>query len=326
MPAGVRRRALVLVLASAAALVVAGIAAAGSGGLLPADPRSPNAGRIRDAYLFVLAFTGAIFVIVEGALLAFVIRYRRGKRARTADGPQIHGATRLEIIWTILPTLVLVAIGAFVFYKLPGIKDAPAAGAAGETTIVVEGHQFYWQFEYPNGAVSVGEMVAPADTVVHETVVAPDTDVNHSWWVPAFGGKIDAIPGIRNETWFEAPEGTYVARCAELCGIQHAKMEASVRVVPRDEYEAYVAGRKDDAEALGKETFDGVCLVCHRLDERFIGPPLRGNPLLADREGIETLLRRGRRVMPAVGSDWTSAQINALIEYSKRFADDGNQG
>ena len=103
MPAGVRRRALVLVLASVSALALGGVAAAGNGGLLPPPPHSPNAERITDAYIFVLAFTAAIFVIVEGALLLFVIRYRRGRRPRTADGPQIHGATRLEIMWTIVP-------------------------------------------------------------------------------------------------------------------------------------------------------------------------------------------------------------------------------
>ena len=77
-------------------------------------------------------------------------------------------------------------------------------------------------FHYPNGAVSVGTMVAPADQVVHEAVVSADNDVNHSWWVPNLGGKVDAIPGRTNHTWFKAPAGRYVARCAELCGVQHA--------------------------------------------------------------------------------------------------------
>jgi cytochrome c oxidase subunit 2 len=314
------------VLAFAGALVLAAIAAADNGGFLPADPSSPNAQGITDLYIFVLAFTGAIFVLVEGALLLFVIRYRRGKRARTVDGPQIHGATRLEIIWTILPVLILAAIGGFVFYKLPGIANAPEAGAAGETTIVVEGHQYYWQFRYPNGAVSVGTMVAPADTVVHETVVTPLNDVNHSWWVPRFGAKIDAIPGKTNHTWFKAPVGEYVARCAELCGIQHAKMEGVVRVVPRAEYEAFIAERRTAEVELGKETFDAVCRVCHRLDERYIGPPLVDNPVLADRQGLETLLRNGKRLMPPVGTGWTDEQMDALYAYTKTLVSDGDQG
>ena len=93
-----------------------------------------------------------IFLIVEGALIAFIIKYRRGKRARTAEGPQIHGSTRLEVLWTVVPVVILAMIGTFVFWELPGIADAPKARAADETTIQVEGHQYYWLFRYPNGA------------------------------------------------------------------------------------------------------------------------------------------------------------------------------
>jgi heme/copper-type cytochrome/quinol oxidase subunit 2 len=94
MPPGVRK-GLFLGLAAGGALVAAEAARAGSGGLLPPTPHSPNAHRITDAYIFILVFTGIIFLIVEGALVLFAVRYRRGKRPRTAEGPQIHGATRL---------------------------------------------------------------------------------------------------------------------------------------------------------------------------------------------------------------------------------------
>ena len=300
------------------ALATAATALAGNGGLLPPTPHSPNAHRITDAYIFILVFTGIIFVLVEGALVAFAIRYRRGKRPRTAEGPQIHGALRLEIIWTVVPVLILAAIGTFVFYKLPGISGPPAASAADETTITVEGQQFYWLFHYPNGAVSVGTMVAPEGQVVHETVVSSDTDVNHSWWVPNLGGKVDAIPGKTNHTWFQGQAGTYVARCAELCGLQHAAMTARVHLVPRADYDRFIAGRKADAAgvALGKEEFDYACSTCHRLDTTYVGPALRRNPLIRDRKGIEAILRKGVGKMPAVASDWTDAQIDALIAYT----------
>jgi cytochrome c oxidase subunit 2 len=306
-------------MAIAGALALAAAALAGSGGTLPPAPHSPNAHRIKDAYIFVLVFTGIVFVIVEGALVVFIVRYRRGKRPRTADGPQIHGATRLEIIWTVVPVVILAAIGTFVFYKLPGIADAPAAKAADETTITIEGRQFYWEFHYPNGAVSFGTMIAPADEVVRETVVSADNDVNHSWWVPNLGGKMDAIPGRDNHTWFEGPPGTYVARCAELCGIQHAAMTAHVKLVPRGDYERFIAQRKTDESSvtLGKEEFENVCSSCHRLDHRYVGPALGGNPLLRDRKGIESILRKGVGKMPAVASDWSDAQIDALIAYTK---------
>jgi cytochrome c oxidase subunit 2 len=277
---------------------------------------------VHDAFIFVSIFTGAIFLLVEGSLIVFIVKYRRGRRARTVEGPQIHGATRLEIIWTIVPVLILAAIGAFVFYKLPGIADAPKAAAADETTIRVQGAQFYWQFTYPNGAVSVGTLVAPAGEVVHEDITAPTWDVIHSWWVPDFGGKYDAIPGKVNKTWFKAPAGDYVARCYELCGIQHAAMKATVHVVPRAQYDAFIAKRASAAGTfeLGREEWTGVCQSCHRLDHKYIGPALQGNPLLGDRRGIETLLRNGQGQMPPVGKNWSDHQIDALIAYTKQFA------
>ena len=200
-----RRTAIATLATTVVALATTTVAYAGNAGFLPGEAHSPNAHRIHDAFIFVAIFTGVIFLIVEGALIAFVIKYRRGKRAASVEGPQIHGATRLEIIWTVIPVLILAVIGSFIFYKLPGIADAPKAAAADQTTITIEGHQFYWLFRYPNGAVSIDQMIAPADEVVNEVVKGYDYDVNHSWWVPDLGGKYDAIPGTTNRTWFKAP-------------------------------------------------------------------------------------------------------------------------
>jgi cytochrome c oxidase subunit 2 len=326
MPAGVRRTVLVTLVTTFVALAATtAVAYAGNGGLLPGEAHSPNAHRIHQVYVFVSIFTGIILVGVEGVLIAFIVKYRRGKRARTAEGPQIHGSTRLEIMWTVLPVVVLAAIGAFLLVKLPGIADAPKAAAADQTTVRIEGHQFYWLFTYPNGAVSVDRLVAPADQVVHEEIAGYDYDVNHSWWVPDFGGKYDAIPGTTNNTWFKAPAGDYVARCAELCGIQHALMDGVVHVVPRTEYDAFLSKRASTAGQfdLGREEWNGVCQKCHRLDERYIGPPLHHNALLAQRRGLEVLLRKGQGNMPPVGKNWSGAQIDALISYTKQFAKQG---
>ena len=328
MPSRVRRTVLAIAATSLVALAVAAAAYAGNGGFLPGEAHSPNAHRIQTTFIVVAIFTGFILVLVEGALIAFIVKYRRGKRSRTAEGPQIHGSTKLEVIWTVGPVLILAAIGAFIFYKLPGIADAPKVAASDQTTVRIEGHQFYWLFRYPNGAISINRLVAPANEVVHEDVTAPTYDVNHSWWVPDLGGKYDAIPGRVNKTWFQAPIGTYAARCAELCGIQHALMDATVQVVPRAQYESFIATRASSAGrlALGQEEWQGVCQQCHRLDHRYIGPALGGNPLLADRKGIEGLLRNGGIQMPAVGKNWTGAQIDALIAYTKQFAKKGGTG
>jgi cytochrome c oxidase subunit II len=321
MPAGVRRTAFATVATMLVALAAATVATAGNGGFLPGEAHSPGAHRIHDAFIFVSIFTGIIFVVVEGALVLFIVKYRRGKRERTAEGPQVHGATRLEVIWSVIPVVFLAAIGSFILYKLPGIQDAPKASAATQTTVTIEGHQFYWLFKYPNGAISIDRLVAPADQVVNEEITAPRSDVIHSWWVPDFGGKFDAIPGQVNKTWFKAPAGDYTARCYELCGIQHAAMNATVRVVPRAQYDAFVAKRAGASgqQDLGREEWTGACEKCHRLGSKYIGPDLRGNALLGNRVGIESLLRNGRGMMPAVGATWTDAQIDALIAYTKQF-------
>jgi cytochrome c oxidase subunit II len=327
MPAAVRRP---LALAVLGVLTLCGTALAGNGGIAPVDAGSPNAERINDAYNWVSIFTGFIFVLVEGSLLWFIIRYRRRKRLRTEDGAQIHGNTNLEIAWTVLPAIILVAIGGFVFYKLPGIQDVPSANAAGgRVDVQVEGYRYYWNFTYPNGVIAVDTLRAPVDQTVKLEISAPPFEVIHSWWIPALGGKFDAIPGVTNESWFRATApGTYRGQCAELCGIQHAVMTAQVEALPREEFETWLADEAQAQEAgtskLGEETYAGACAKCHGLDgSGDIGPRLAGNPLLADARAIEQIVRNGRNQMPPVGRDWEDRQMSALTDYLEQGITNG---
>lgn len=311
-----------LAIAVLCALALSGVALAGNGGLAPVEPRSPNAEAINDSYLWVSIFTGAIFLLVQGSLLWFIVRYRRRRRPRSEDGAQIHGHTNLELLWTVVPVLILVAIGTFVFYKLPAIQDVPSADASGgRVDVEVRGYRYYWQFTYPNGAITVDRLRAPVGQNVRLEVTAPDSDVIHSWWIPSLGGKFDAIPGIVNVTWFNATEpGTYRGQCAEFCGTLHAAMTAEVEAIPRDEFDSWVEdeGRAQEAgtSTLGEETFEGVCEKCHGLaGEGDIGPRLRGNQLLSDTEAVEDVVRNGLRTMPAVGPDWDQRQMRALTDY-----------
>jgi cytochrome c oxidase subunit 2 len=310
------------------ACLLAPSALAQRGGFSPVEPESPNAEDIERSYLFVSIFIVGIFVLVEGLLVLFIWKYRRGRRARFEDGAQVHGATNLELMWTAAPVVILVLIATFVFIELPGISNVPEAGANGEQMeIRVVGKQFYWQYEYENGAVAIDHMRAPAGTPVRVIVTAPENDVIHSWWIPSLGGKIDAIPGRINETWFEADEpGTYSGQCAELCGLQHAHMLATVEVMEPRAFDAWVEGRAGaEAAALGEETWEGVCAKCHGPSgEGELGPRLAGSPVLTDEQAVADIVRNGRRTMPAVGSDWSDGHIAALVDYLRENPPSGS--
>jgi cytochrome c oxidase subunit II len=312
----VRRKLPLVVLVVLLALAAAGAAAAANGGFTPQSAHSPNAHRINDAYYLILGFTSAIFVLVETALVVFVWRYRSRGRPRTVEGVQVHGHTRLELIWTVAPVVILAVIAGFVFYKLPGISDTPAAAAGDRIDVTVEGHQFYWQFNYPNGARSINDLHVPAGKVVYLRIISPDVD--HSWWIPQLGGKTDAIPGHPNHTWFTASRpGTYIGQCAEFCGLFHEAMRARVIATSEQEYTTYVSSTaKSD---LGRSEFDGVCATCHGMKgSGGYGPALASNPLLTQPTGLSAIVRNGRGLMPPVGATWTPTQMRALADYVKK--------
>jgi cytochrome c oxidase subunit II len=322
----VRRFVRVLVCVALLALALAGAALAGNGGFAPVAPASPNEGGIRSVYWLILGFTGFIFVLVETALVVFIVRYRSRGRSREVEGPQVIGHTNLELAWTAGPVLILAVIAAFVFYKVGGIRNAPAA-TGGKQTIRIEGHQFYWEFVYPNGAISINTLRLPVDRRIELEIVS--ADVAHSWWVPALGGKLDAIPGQTNRESFRATkEGTFRGQCAEFCGIQHAAMIAYVQVLNQEDYDMWVKGRLSHPSEVGRETFQGVCATCHGLSgQGDIGPPIGQSPLLADRNAMTLLLRNGGIKMPAVGRTWSDAQLKAVLDYlQKRFHTGGGSG
>jgi cytochrome c oxidase subunit 2 len=324
MPARVRHRALIVVGALVAPLGFAATALAGNGGFAPVGPESPNAEGIRQSYIFISAFALAIFLLVEGLLIGFVIRYRRRKRPRDQDGAQIHGASKLELAWTVGPVLILAVIATFVFVKLPAIQDVPASAAGSQNLVVdVIGTQFTWQFRYPNGVVTVDRLRAPQGRPVELRITAPDWDVIHSWWIPALGGKKDAIPGRVNTTWFEAKRtGVFQGQCAELCGLYHAKMLATVEVMPPAAFDAWYEERLAQQQAgtspLGEELFEGSCAKCHGLaGEGGYGPRISGSQLVKNEKSVETLLHKGGILMPPVGRDWNTTEMAALTAYVK---------
>jgi cytochrome c oxidase subunit 2 len=243
----------------------------------PESGGSPNADSINDLYKITLYVALVIFVLVEGALVYALYRFRARKGAVAA---QIHGNTRLEIGWTVGAAVILLALAVVTFAKLSSIQDPVNSSPEGEhlvsdgsrlyasserrlppngksLEINVIGRQFVWQFVYPGanepdglGApYSYEELVVPTKTTVTLNIVS--ADVVHSWWVPQLGGKFQAVPGYHNYTWFKIEKpGVFRGQCALICGRGHARMITTVKAVPPAQFEAWLAYQKKEiAEA-----------------------------------------------------------------------------
>jgi cytochrome c oxidase subunit II len=289
-------------------------------GLTPVDPDSPNTERIEDLYWFVAFWAAVVLLSVAVPLVIFVFRYRSRGRSRTVEGPQVHGSTRLEIAWTVVPVVILLIVTVFTFYKLPGITlDAEAGEEA--LKVRVEGRQFYWQYRYPNGVIAIDTLRAPADRLVELELTAPESDVIHSYWVPDLFPKFDTIPGETTETSFRGKVGTYQGQCAEFCGIQHAAMFARIEVLPAEEFDAWLTEEARQQESgdspLGAQIFVGACVKCHGVGGRgLIGPALSPGAV-ANADAVAEIVRNGRGKMPPIGEGWDDRQMKALTDYLK---------
>jgi cytochrome c oxidase subunit II len=328
------RRPLVALLAAVVlALAGAGGAVAAPGGIGPPTPETDSGHAISQVYWVVFTICAIVFVVVEASLVLFVIRFRRRPDVHPeAEGPQIHGNTRLEIIWTIIPALVLVAIAVFVFARIPAVQAS--ANGSEDLRVRVEAHQFYWQYIYPNGAISLDELYLPVGRRV--ALELTTKDVNHSWWVPSLTGKMDAIAGRTNVLHFKPTKtGTWEGQCAELCGVQHAVMYTRVTVLDSGAYDSWVQQQASlSAVDLGKEAWTAVCAKCHGFQgQGLVGPAIAGNGTLRNRKGLIKLLSQGQNTaqfpsyMPPVGIGWSGQEYDALIAYIKsRRALAGEQG
>ena len=249
----------------------------------PESGGSPNANHIDSLYKIELWIALVIFVAVQGALIYALIRFRRRRHEAPA---QIRGNTRLEFGWTIGAAVILIALAIVTFAKLSGIQNPPNSGPEGDQLVSdanteyataerklppngkalrinIIGRQYIWQFVYPGATEPDGlgapysyqELVVPTETTVSLDVVS--ADVVHSWWIPELGGKVAAVPGYHNYTWFKISKpGIYRGQCAILCGRGHARMTATVRAVPPATFDAWLAARKreiSEANAAAKE-------------------------------------------------------------------------
>jgi cytochrome c oxidase subunit 2 len=195
--------------------------------------------RIQALYWFATIISIPIFSLVTAVVLYAVWKWRVPEDD-DADGPPIHGHTGLEILWTAVPAVLVVAIGIFSAVVLA------QNGEAGENPLEVEalGQQFAWKFTYSDyDDLTSGELVLPLDQEVRFTMRS--VDVIHSFWVPNFGQKMDAVPGITTEILVTPDRlGEFTVVCTELCGLGHATMRAKARVVEQAEFDAWVEERQ----------------------------------------------------------------------------------
>jgi cytochrome c oxidase subunit II len=244
-------------------------------------PRSDYAAGIQDLLESLTLWVCVIFVLVEGALLVTVLKFRN--RPGLAEPKHIHGHTGLEIAWTVAPAVVLAFIAVPTILTIFKTQGTAPPGAL---EVRVVGHQWWWEFQYPEfGIVTASELHVPVGRPV--AVTLETADVIHSFWFPAVGGKRDVVPAHSNRIWFTATTpGTYPGQCAELCGISHANMKKLLVVHPPEEFGRWVTAQQEppvepaaaSTAGRGKQVFlESGCVACHTIagvSPGIIGPNL----------------------------------------------------
>ena len=299
------------------------------------EPEGPVARRIDDLQDPVFIVAGLVFLLVEGLILFAVIKFR--DRPGRPEPEQVHGNTRLEVGWTLLPALILFVIAVPTIKAIFDLSEKDP----GALQVTVTGHQFWWEYRYEeSGVVSANELVMPTGRPVELTLES--VDVIHSYWVPKLAGKTDVIPGRTNRMSFEAERpGTYQGQCTEFCGLSHANMRnVAVAMSPAD-FDQWLADQKRPAAtpsdgspaAEGLQLFNGRgCSGCHRVEgvsEGNIGPNLThfasrgtfaGSIFENNPEDLRTWLRdpeaaKPGNLMKIPGAPLSPDEITKLIAY-----------
>jgi len=254
--------------------------------LLP-EQASTRAVLVDRLFRIMMGIAAVIFLLVEGALVYAVLRFRR-KPGEQGEGLPVHGNNTLEVIWTLIPAVIVAVIGIYSYQVLADVERKP------ENPLVVRviGQQFVWSFEYPESGVTSNVLHLPVDRPVQFQIES--RDVIHSFWVPAFRVKHDATPGQIDELVVTPTEiGTFPIRCAELCGAGHAAMVSEVTVEPEEAFQAWLdaggqlpvpAGAQGGGETAAPSAADLFvqfgCGACHTLADAgaagVVGPALDG--------------------------------------------------
>ena len=319
--------------------VVVGVAVSLVAVLIPWLPTSASEemDRITFVYWFATVICIAIFALVAAVIVYSVTTFRVQPEDDT-DGPPIHGHTGLEVVWTIIPAVLVVAIGVVSAVVLAQNGNA----GTNPLRIKVVAQQFAWRFEYPgDGNIRSGELVLPASRKVE--LQLESLDVIHSFWVPDFGQKQDLVPGSEQRLVITPKKaGSYPLLCTELCGLGHPTMRAQVRVLPQAEYDAWLAEQRGggaggggaDAASLFAEQGCGGCHALQKAGtDAQVGPALEtarlqqaaddaGQPLAAyveesivDPDSVVAAGYQSGVMRGDYAERMTSEQIDALVSY-----------
>jgi cytochrome c oxidase subunit 2 len=281
----------------------------------------------------IIAF---LFALIIGLILYSVIFFRR-KPGDTEDAPYIKGNSTLEFIWTIIP---LGTVIAFAFLGSKALAETERIDPKA-LEIKVVGQQWAWRFEYPDQQIVSDKLMLPQNRQVLLRITS--LDVIHSFWVPEFRLKQDALPGSERELRLTANLiGNYKVRCAEICGTRHAYMLADVQVMSGPDFDAWVAAQQEvanDPVARGQQLYEQYgCKACHSLDgTKIVGPSFKGiygetvtfedgtTATVDDAYLFESIREPAKHIVqgfpnvmpPDVAKDLTDAQVNDLIAFIK---------
>lgn len=297
---------------------------------------SAYAGRVDSLYLFLFWVSAALFALVAGGVAWSIIRYRR--RAGNERGAHLAENPKLEIAWTVLPTLLVILI---FFWGFRTYMDA-AVTPADALEIKVVAKKWVWQFEYPNGVRSLNEVHLPVGKPVRFVMISED--VIHSFFVPTMRVKQDVVPGTYTQLWFEPKEiGVHELTCAEYCGRGHSDMQGKIWVDDQKKYDDWLENGGEEGKTMplaefGKMLYESRgCQTCHSLDgTRRDGPSFKaifGNPVhLTDGRTVivdenyvrESILQPQAKivsgfepVMPTFQGMLREREISALVEFIK---------